>query len=139
MADMTFTIPRNLWHSLNRYPTNRAHLSRLRRDLHDLAWAQSFTAGFKAPGILPVALTWEVSYPAGTTEENGDPVNAAPVTKALLDGLVSRAKILPNDGPSVVLDERFTRGPNRPKKDDPHQIRLHMHPLTTFNTLKETH
>jgi hypothetical protein len=124
MPDMTFQIPRKLWHSLNRYPTNAGHRNRLRQDLHALVRWHVLTNVFPVPRV-PVEVTWTVCYPAGTTDEHGDPVNASPVTKALLDGLV-HAHVLPDDGPSVVLHETFRRGPNRPKKADEHRIILNL-------------
>ena len=131
-AEITFTIPRNLWHSLNRYPTNAGHRSRLRRELHALVRRELLFKGLE--GVIlseRVTVHWLVSYPAGTTQEHGDPVNASPVTKALLDGMV-HAGVLREDGPAVVVSETFHRAPNQPKRADPHQITVQLHDYIEF-------
>ena len=69
---------------------------------------------------------WTVRYPKGVRRDKGDPANAHPTTKALLDGLV-RAEVLEDDGPLFVVAETFRRGPNLtvPRL---HQIRLVLTP-----------
>ena len=113
-------VPRNLWMSANRPVTNHAQRARVVRDLHALAAWTARHAGL-GPVAEPCSIVWEVSYPKGTGAK-ADPPNAAPTTKAVLDGLVA-AGHLTDDNPDVVVAQTFTRGPNT-KVRGLHQITL---------------
>ena len=106
---IVFQIPRGMWMSANRRITHHAQRARIVRDLHALAACTACRAG---AGALPepCLITWQIAYPKGTGVK-ADPPNAAPTTKALLDGLVSAGR-LSDDNPTVVTAQTFTRGPN---------------------------
>lgn len=95
--------------SANRTVTNHAQRARVVRELHVLAALAARQVGVGAVSE-PCSIIWEVAYPKGTGVK-ADPPNAAPMTKALLDGLVA-AGHLSDDNPNVVMAQTFVRVPN---------------------------
>lgn len=109
MRQVVFQVPKSLWMSANRPVTNHAHRSRIVRDLHMLAALAARRSDLGAV-CEPCSIIWEIAYPKGTGVK-ADPPNAAPTTKALLDGLVA-AGCLSDDNPDVVVAQTFVRAPN---------------------------
>jgi hypothetical protein len=109
MRRIVFQVPGNLWMSANRQVAHHAQRARIVRDLHALAALAARRAGIGAVGE-PCSILWEIAYPKGTGVK-ADPPNAAPTTKALLDGLVG-AGYLSDDNPDVIVAQTFIRGPN---------------------------
>lgn len=107
---LTVDVPKDLWMSSNRPILNTGHRSRVVAHLHRLA-ALAATGQRLTPHDRPVRAVWTVRYPKGTGWKHGDPANAHPTTKALMDGLVLE-KYLEGDGPMHVRSETFQRGPN---------------------------
>jgi len=103
-----FTVPERLWMSSNRPVMDTGYRKRLVDGLHALAGWQARRARLRAPGPA-CAACWTVRYPWRTSL--ADPTNAAPTTKALLDGLVE-AGALAGDNSRIVTSETFRRGPN---------------------------
>lgn len=122
LIDVVFTIPRNLWVSMNRSTRNHGHLARVRRDIQQIA-----TVTLRNDRAQPlegtVEVDWTIHYPKGVSWTHGDPVNAASITKPLLDATVDLG-LIAGDGPATVASETFRRGENLPTQKDPHQIRL---------------
>ena len=56
-------------------------------------------------------------------------MNAAPVTKPLLDAAVPLG-LLKGDGPNIVASETFVRGENLPQQKQPHEIRMQLKETT---------
>lgn len=123
---ISFSIPREWWMSANRPITDHGYRARLRSNLHQLAMLRARQGHI--PAYERAALTWEISYPKGTSYKTGDPTNAHPTTKALLDGLV-KAGIFPDDSPAYITSETFTRGVNLTHRHS-HTVTLHIHPTT---------
>ncbi len=109
---LTVNVPRDLWLTSNRPITHHGQRARIVRQLHALA-ATAAAAYRLTPheGTTALAATWTIRYPKGTGWKHGDPTNAHPTTKALLDGLVE-AKYLPGDGPLTIRSETFRRAQN---------------------------
>lgn len=109
-AVFQFTIPAHLWTSLNRPKGRYGHSARTVRELHAITPAE-------VPKLAPrQVLRWQVAYPKGVGPK-ADPTNAAPVTKAILDGMVRGGDgILPDDCWLYVASETFERVPNLPEK-----------------------
>ncbi|RLP12247.1 hypothetical protein [Propionibacterium australiense] len=110
-ATVEFVVPERLWMSSNRPVTDVRYRKRLVDGLHALAAWQARRARLAAPAPV-CAACWTVSYPWRTGR--ADPTNAAPTTKALLDGLV-QAGVLADDDSHIVTFEVFRRGPNLPR------------------------
>lgn len=107
---VTVTIPPALWMSSNRPIKNVGYKARVVRALQVL-----MTNAARETWLLPVAgavnVDWTIQYPKSTGWAHGDPTNAAPTTKALLDAIVAGNWLI-GDGPRVVMSETFRRGPN---------------------------
>lgn len=125
-TSIRFEIPAQWWMSANRPITDHGHRARLRSNLHSLAIVRAHQEHLRS--FDRAALTWEISYPKGTGLKTGDPTNATPTTKPLLDGLV-KARIFPDDCPLYITAETFTRGPNHETRRG-HTVTLHIHPTT---------
>lgn len=122
MIELEIPIPRNLWKSMNRTAKNHGHLASIRRGIHQVTLTHIQVARPRPEPIRErVNITWTVHYPKGVSYVHGDPVNAAPVTKACLDAIV-HAQLLPGDGPKHVARETFQRGENLTTRDEPHRI-----------------
>lgn len=128
MIDVVFTIPRNLWVSMNRATSGHGHTARIRREIQAIA-AITLRNARVEPIAGRVTVVWTVHYPKGVSYKHGDPVNASPVTKPLLDAAVTLG-ILKGDGPNVVASETFIRGENLPEQKQPHQIRMQLKEAT---------
>ena len=121
---LTVVVPKRLWFSSNRMPRVHAHRQNIVRDLQQLAAEQAMIQRLK-PLTGPYYADWVISYPKGVRTDKGDPANAHPVCKALLDGLVPRW--LQDDGPLHVVRESYARGPNLNRPAD-HEIQLTLTP-----------
>lgn len=121
-AVISFEIPRDMWLTANRHISNHRYLAVLRSHLHGLAMSRARAEGLRS--FESAVLVWHVAYPKGTSYRRGDPANALPTTKSLLDGLV-KAGVFPDDSPAYVRLEATHRAPNLQVRSL-HTITLHI-------------
>lgn len=122
--NLTFNIPKRDWLTANRGEMNRGHRGAVVARLHDIAIIAAQNAGLE-PITGRVHVHWEIRYPKGVRVDKGDPTNAHPTCKALLDGLVPTW--LPDDGPLWVVAETYRRGANLDRPSD-HEVQLRLVP-----------
>lgn len=115
MTTITITVPRSFWLTANgRY--HWAEKARRTRWLRHLAKIETRAVRL---GYSRALVTAFVSYPKGTGRV--DPNNAAPTTKALIDGCID-AGLLPDDDHRHVLGPDHRRDTNTCTSD--YRIRL---------------
>jgi hypothetical protein len=109
MSTLTIDLTSRLWLTANRPIANHGMKARIVRDLHALV--QDIARNVNLPATEGrVAITWTIHYPKGVRTDKGDPTNAHPTCKAILDALVP--EWLEDDGPRFVVSETYKRGPN---------------------------
>lgn len=104
--ELTFDVSRRAWWSSNDRPHWRAQ-RRMTRELRELA---AWTArAQRAPRFERAHVIAHVSYPTNTT---ADPANVVgTVVKALVDGLVQDAHLLPDDDDTHLVGPDPRRAP----------------------------
>lgn len=120
MTTLTYTIPSNLWLSLN----DRRHWApsaRATAALRILGRAVAAREHVGTPGPCHVAAF--IGYP---TVGRADPSNAAPTVKALIDGITD-AGVWPDDDHTYVIGPTYLRDPATRKRGI-HTVRLVLTP-----------
>jgi len=117
---LTFKIPHDKWLSSNQ----RLHwASKAKRTKWLRSESREFTSNLLYPGIKPrrntVQVTAHIGYPSNA---KADPNNAAPTTKALIDGLVE-AGIFMDDSHEWVLGPDHRRDTEKAPRGF-HTVRL---------------
>lgn len=97
------------WMTANRSISNHGQKARIVRQIHEKVQDVARITDLQ-PAQGRVAVTWTVHYPKGVRTDKGDPTNAHPTCKAILDALVP--EWLEDDGPRFVVSETYKRGPN---------------------------
>ena len=109
MSTLTIDLIPSQWMTANRPIANHGHRNSIVQNIH--AHVQYLARRAKMPAAQGrVAVTWTVRYPKGVRTDKGDPTNAHPTCKAILDALVP--EWLEDDGPRFVVSETYKRGPN---------------------------
>jgi len=119
VAELTFTIPADLWLSANQR-MHWAPKSKRTKRLRFMAYATCRPKLLAEVGTCHVAAF--IGYP-----RNGkaDPANAAPTVKALIDGMVD-AGVWPDDDHTHVIGPTYLRDPKT--GDGTYRVRLVLTP-----------
>ena len=117
MAELTFTVPRDLWISSN----DRMHHHEKARRTKALRLLGFTTAREqRPPHYQRVAVAAFIGYP---TARKADPPNSWPTVKAITDGALVDAGTVPDDNSEHVTGWTFHRDPRKSDKGT-YRIRL---------------
>jgi hypothetical protein len=109
MSTLTVDLTSSMWLTANRTIVHHGHRNAVIQRIHALVQDVA-----RATSLQPIAgrvvVTWTIHYPKGVRTDKGDPTNAHPTCKAILDALVPQW--LEDDGPRFVTFEGYQRGPN---------------------------
>jgi hypothetical protein len=109
MSQLTVDLTSSLWLTANRTIVHHGHRNAVIQRIHALV--QDVARATNLPATQGrVAVTWTIHYPKGVRTDKGDPTNAHPTCKAILDALVPQW--LEDDGPRFVISETYKRGLN---------------------------
>lgn len=103
-TELTFTIPRAWWMSLNDRP-HWADKARRTRNIRRLAYATTVDLGLEPFGTVHVA-----AFIGYLTGGRADPANSALVVKAVIDGLVD-VGLFADDDDTQVIGPTYLRDP----------------------------
>lgn len=120
-AELTFTIPADLWLSANQR-MHWAPKAKATRALRELGRAQGFRV---RTTDQPTHVAAFIGYPSNG---KADPANSAPTVKALIDGMVD-AGVWPDDDSTYVIGPIYLRDPKTDTKGV-HSVRLVLTPQT---------